>query len=73
MNLQHIITEIEKTDTEFLNKVDSRRNTIKNFNRFIGKVSLVALPFALGGLFKKANGQSTSGIIDVLNYALTLE
>ncbi len=73
MNLNHIITEIENNDPEFLQKVDTRRESIKSFNRFVGKVTLAALPLALGGLFKKANGQSTSGILDVLNYALTLE
>lgn len=73
MNIKHIITEIEKTDQDFLQKIDSRRDTIRNFNRFAGKVALAALPIALGGLFKRAYGQASSGIIGVLNYALTLE
>lgn len=73
MNFNHIITEIENNDPEFLQKVDTRRASIKSFNRFVGKVSLAALPLALGGMFKKANGQTSTGIIDVLNYALTLE
>jgi len=73
MNITQIITEIEKSDPEFLQKVDSRREGIKSFNRFVGKVTLAALPLALGGLFKKSYGQTPSGVIDVLNYALTLE
>ena len=74
MNFSHIINEIEKTDPEFLQKTDTRRESIKGFQRFAGKVALASLPLALGGLFKKSYGQSSgSGIIDVLNYALTLE
>jgi rubrerythrin len=73
MNISHIINEIGNTDPEFFQKTDSRRASIKNFQRFAGKVALASLPIALGGLFKKSYGQSPSGIIDVLNYALTLE
>jgi rubrerythrin len=73
MNLHHIITEIEKTDPEIYDRLNNRRETIKNFSGFAGKVALAAVPIALGGLFKKAYGQTSTSIIDVLNYALTLE
>ena len=47
---------------------------MKQFVSFSGKVALMAVPVALGSVFKKAYGQSgTSLILDVLNFALTLE
>ncbi len=73
MNVHHIIAEIEKTDPEVYERLNSRRESIKNFSRFAGKIALVAVPIALGGLFKKAYGQTSTSILDVLNYALTLE
>lgn len=73
MNVHHIISEIEKTDPEIYDRLNSRRTALKNFSSFAGKVALVAVPIALGGLFKKAYGQSSTSILDVLNYALTLE
>jgi hypothetical protein len=73
MNVHHIISEIEKTDPEVYERLDSRRNSIKNFSGFAGKIALAAVPIALGSLFKKAYGQTSTSILDVLNYALTLE
>jgi hypothetical protein len=76
MNLQNIISEIEKHDPEVLNKLDTRRKAMKEFASFSGKVALAAVPFALGSMFKKAYGSPTSPsdiIIDTLNFALTLE
>ena len=74
MNLQNIITEIEKVDPEVYERLDSRRQSMKQF-AFIGKVlAAAALPTALGSMFKKAYGQTNNtGIVDVLNFALTLE
>jgi rubrerythrin len=73
MNVHHIISEIEKTDPEIYERLDSRRNSMKNFSSFAGKVALAAVPLALGSLFKKAYGQTSTSVSDVLNYALTLE
>jgi hypothetical protein len=76
MNLQNIISEIEKHDPEVLNKLDTRRKAMKEFASFSGKVALASIPFALGSMFKKAYGSPTSPsdiIIDTLNFALTLE
>lgn len=73
MNLHNVITEIEKIDPEVYERLDGRREAIKGFTRFAGKVAAVSLPFMLGSMFKKAYGQSTSQIVDVLNFALTLE
>jgi len=76
MNIQNIVSEIEKHDPEVLNKLDTRRKAMKDFASFSGKVALASIPFALGTMFKKAYGSPTSPsdiIIDTLNFALTLE
>lgn len=73
MNLHNIISEIEKTDPEVYDKLDSRRSTIKHFAKMGGRLALTAVPLALGSMFKKAYGQTTTSITDVLQYALTLE
>ncbi len=73
MNIQNILTEIEKTDPEVYERLDSRRGAMQSFLRISGKLAMAAIPFALGGMFKKAYGQSSGSITGVLNYALTLE
>ena len=76
MNLQNILTEIEHTDPEVYDRLDSRRDAMKSFAKTSGKIALAAIPFALGSMFQKAYGSpaGTSGIIiDTLNFALTLE
>lgn len=73
MNLQHIVTEIEKVDPEVYQRLDTRRNTMRRFS-FAGKVlAAAAVPSLLGSMFKKAYGQTGTDIIGVLNFALTLE
>ncbi len=74
MNLQNIINEIEKTDPEVYEKLDTRRGAMKGFAKVSGRIALAALPLALGSMFQKAYGQ-TGGtlIVDTLNFALTLE
>ena len=75
MNVRHILNEIEKVDPEVYGRLDTRRNAMKQFAGVAGKLAAVAVPFALGGMFKKAYGRNTSTatVIDVLNFALTLE
>ncbi|HSU49870.1 MAG TPA: ferritin-like domain-containing protein [Segetibacter sp.] len=74
MNLQNIFNEIEKADPEVYERLDGRRSAVKSLASFTGKVALSAAPIAFGSLFKKAYGQSVSPqIIEVLNFALTLE
>ncbi|MDF2432477.1 MAG: hypothetical protein JWP44_2108 [Mucilaginibacter sp.] len=77
MNLFNIIEEIEKVDPEFTERINPRRAAIKNITSFGSKVAIASLPFALGTMFKKAYGASTSSatasVTDVLNFALTLE
>ena len=73
MNLQNIINEIETVDPEVYEKLDTRRSAMKNFANIGSKLALAAVPFALGGMFKKAYGQTTADVVDVLQFALTLE
>jgi hypothetical protein len=70
MNILNILNDISKADPEVYDRLSPRRAVIRNFTR---KVSLTALPFALGGLFKKAYGKTNDLIIDTLNLALTSE
>jgi hypothetical protein len=76
MDLKNIITEIGHKDPEFYDRMDGRRESIKRFTRFAGKVALTAVPLALGSMFKRAYAgtNGTNDIItDTLNFALTLE
>ena len=73
MNVKHIFNEIEKVDPEVYNRLDTRRNAMKEFAGIAGKLALAAVPVALGGMFKKAYGQTGASITAILNYALTLE
>ena len=76
MNLNNIFGEIEKVDADVYDRLNTRRKALKNFANLGGKVALAAIPMALGSLFQKAYAGTTStkeSVIDILNYALTLE
>ncbi len=76
MNLQSIFSEIEKSDPEVYDRLDTRRNAMKSFMKTSGKIALASLPLALGSMFQKAYSSPsapTDIIIDTLNFALTLE
>lgn len=75
MNIKNILNEIERFDPEVTDRLDSRRETIRSYTKSAGRLALAAVPLALGGFFKKAYAgtKSTSSIVDVLNFALTLE
>jgi hypothetical protein len=76
MNLQNIISEIEKKDPDVYDRLDTRRNAMKNFAKTSGRIALASIPFALGSMFQKAYSSTTTPtdlIIDTLNFALTLE
>jgi hypothetical protein len=75
MNLLNIIEEIENVDPEVYGKLSQRRDVIKNITSFGSKVAIAALPFAVGTMFKKAYAADSTApsVIDILNYALTLE
>jgi rubrerythrin len=74
MNLFQLFDDIEKVDPEVYDRMDNRRDVMKQFANIGGKLALAAVPIALGGMFKKAYGQTgTTTIADTLNFALTLE
>ena len=75
MQLNTILSEIEKIDPEVYDRLDTRRNSMKQFTKIGGRVALTALPLMLGGMFKKAYGGTSAmpTIVEVLNFALTLE
>lgn len=70
MNFANILSEIERLDPEVYERTSPRRSIIKTWSR---RVALTALPFALGSLFQKAYGKDTATVVEVLNFALTLE
>lgn len=73
MNFTHILSEIETIDPDVYEKLDSRRGIFKNFGSTSKKITMAALPFAIGSFFQKAYGQTTTGVAGVLNFALQLE
>lgn len=73
MNLQNIISEIEKVDPEVYGRLDTRRSAMKKFANVSGKIAVASIPFALGSMFQTAYGQTSTAVTDVLNFALTLE
>lgn len=73
MNLQNILSEIEQIDPEIYERASHRRSIFKDFGVMGKRLSLAALPLALGSFFKKTYGQTTTGVLGVLNFALQLE
>lgn len=74
MKIVNILDEIEKVDPEIYDRLSPRRKAMQEFFRVGSKVAIAAVPFGLGSMFNKAYGQSVpSGVIAVLQYALTLE
>jgi rubrerythrin len=74
MNILKILENIEKFDADVYDRLNSRRNVFASAGKFGTKVAIASLPLALGSMFKKAYGQSSmTSIVDVLNFALTLE
>src|SRR5215469_14272211 len=73
MNFENIFSEIEKTDPEIYERLDTRRQAMHRFANLSGKLALTAIPFALGSMLNKAYGQTPSNIVDILNFALKLE
>jgi hypothetical protein len=76
MNLNNIFGDIEKVDPEMYDRLNSRRKAFRNLANAGGKIALAAVPLALGSLFQKAYAGTKStkdSVIDILNYALTLE
>lgn len=73
MNLFNIIDNIESVDQEIHDRLNPRRIALKQFLNFGTKVSVAAMPFALGSFFNKAYAQAPSDVKGILNFALTLE
>lgn len=71
MNLQNILTEIEKVDADVFDRIDhvSRRHV---FHNFLKKAAAGIAPVAFGAVLNKAYADTPS-VADVLNFALTLE
>ena len=76
MNILNILAEIEKVDPEVYERLDQRRQVFKHFAGFGKKLAASTVPLAMGAMFKKAYAQSSGlsqQVIEVLNFALTLE
>lgn len=74
MNILNILDEIEKVDGEIYERLNPRRKAMKDFFDMGKKVSLAAMPLALGSMFQKAYGQSNpANVNEVLSFALALE
>lgn len=74
MNILQILSAVEERDPEVFERLSTRRLAMRSFAGLGKKLSLTALPIALGGMFQKAYGQTGSPVVlDVLNFALTLE
>lgn len=76
MNFLNIMNHIEKADPEVYERLDTRRSAMKAFSSFGSKLALSAIPIALGSMFTKAYAGtrgSKETVLEVLNYALTLE
>lgn len=76
MNLRNIIAEIEKSDPEIYDRLDTRRKVMKKFANLSGKVALASIPAMFGSMLNTAYGSPNSPtdlVADTLNFALTLE
>lgn len=74
MNIVNILEEIEKVDGEIYERLSPRRSAMKDFFNAGKKISLAALPLAMGSMFNKAYGQTLpTAVVNVLNFALSLE
>ncbi len=74
MNLINIVSSIEEHDADLAGRLDSRRWAMRSFARWSKKLTMASLPLALSAVFQKAYGQTVNPLIlDVFNYALTLE
>ncbi|HEY8196836.1 MAG TPA: ferritin-like domain-containing protein [Gemmatimonadales bacterium] len=62
-------------DPELMNRVESRRGAVLRTGKMAGALALASMPVAFGLMAKSAFAQGglPQGIIDVLNFALTLE
>jgi hypothetical protein len=68
-------TILDGLDPEVMDRVVSRRDAVAHSGKMAGALAVASMPVAFGLLAKKAFAQGglPQGIIDVLNFALTLE
>jgi hypothetical protein len=70
------MTILESLDPELTERVLSRRNAVAQTGKMAGALAIASMPVAFGLFAKKAFAQGTTlptDIINVLNFALTLE
>ncbi|MBD2702438.1 ferritin-like domain-containing protein [Spirosoma sp. BT702] len=72
MNLQNILNELENVDADVFERIEhvSRRHV---FHNFLKKAAAGIAPVAFGAVLNKAYAQGNATVVDVLNFALTLE
>jgi Ferritin-like domain len=70
-----VTTILEGLDPELMNQVVSRRGAVGRSGKMAGALALASMPVAFGLMAKSvfAQGGLPQAIIDVLNFALTLE
>jgi len=73
MDVLKILNSIEEQDPEIFERIDTRRTAISAFVGWGKKIALTSVPFFFGSLLNKAYGQTPTGVLDTLNFALTLE
>ncbi|NVO83327.1 ferritin-like domain-containing protein [Hymenobacter terrestris] len=74
MNILRIIEQLSEVDADVLGRFDSRRAVFKSLGNTAKMGALAAAPVFVSSLFSKAYGQTTTpSVVEVLNYALTLE
>jgi hypothetical protein len=69
------LTIFDSLDPELISAVQSRRAAVSRTAKMAGTVAIASMPVAFGLMAKKAFAQGglPQGIVDVLNFALTLE
>ena len=74
MKFSNILEEIEKVDPEVYERLNPRRKAMQSFFKLGSQFAIAAVPLGLGAMLNKAYGQTVpAGVINVLQYALTLE
>lgn len=68
-------TILGSLDPELMNRVESRRGAVSRTGKMAGALAIASMPVAFGLMAKRAFAQGglPQPIIDVLNFALTLE
>jgi hypothetical protein len=77
MDFFQLLSDVEKADPEFLDRINPRRTVFKHLGNTGKKITAAAVPAVLSSFFTKAYGQTSATlsqpVIDVLNLALSLE